>query len=85
MTDSQIVDAWLALDVKMPNLIETEAQYKERVQGSKDSKLSTKSKTLKLNNGSTIYVSNQFNPERISDFVTKVNSSDLGIRLAKID
>jgi hypothetical protein len=85
MIDSQIVDAWLALDVKMPNLIETEAQYKERVQGSKDSKLSTKSKTLKLNNGSTIYVSNQFNPERISDFVTKVNSSDLGIRLAKID
>lgn len=84
LSNSDVVSKWLSLGVKIPNLIETETQYKERTTDSKDQKLADKSKTHTLSDGTTIYVSNQFNPERIQDFVNKVNESDLGIHIEKI-
>ena len=79
LSSSDVVSRWLSLGVKIPNLIETETQYKERTADSKDQKLADKSKIHTLSDGTIVYVSNQFNPERILDFVNKVNESDLGI------
>lgn len=84
MSSDDVVSRWLSLGVKIPNLIETETQYKERTADSKDQKLADKSKIHTLSDGTTVYVSNQFNPERILDFVNKVNDSDLGIHIEKI-
>ena len=84
LSSSDVVSRWLSLGVKIPNLIETEVQYKERTVDSKDQKLADKSKIHILTDGTTVYVSNQFNPERIQDFVNKVNESDLGIHIEKI-
>lgn len=84
LSSSDVVSRWLSLGVKIPNLIETEVQYKERTADSKDQKLADKSKIHILTDGTTVYVSNQFNPERIQDFVNKVNESDLGIHIEKI-
>lgn len=84
LSSSDVVSRWLSLGVKIPNLIETETQYKERTADSKDQKLADKSKIHTLSDGTIVYVSNQFNPERILDFVNKVNESDLGIHIEKI-
>lgn len=84
LSSSDVVSRWLSLGVKIPDLIETETQYKERTADSKDQKLADKSKIHTLSDGTIVYVSNQFNPERILDFVNKVNESDLGIHIEKI-
>ena len=39
LSSSDVVSRWLSLGVKIPNLIETEVQYKERTVDSKDQKL----------------------------------------------
>ena len=43
LSSSDVVSRWLSLGVKIPNLIETEVQYKERTVDSKDQKLADKS------------------------------------------
>jgi hypothetical protein len=84
MTAKEVADTWLALGVNIPNLIETEEVYRERVRGSVDSKLKTKSILLRLTDGSLLYVSNQYNPTRIADFVKRVNAHNLGIHIEKV-
>ena len=79
-----IVRQWLGLGIKVPNLIETESVHANRKENTRDAHFDEKSKQLQLENGQTIYVSNQFNVERITDFTTKVNAQSWGIRIEKI-
>ena len=79
-----IVRQWLGLGIKVPNLIETESVHANRKEKTRDAHFDEKSKQLQLANGQTIYVSNQFNVERITDFTTKVNAQSWGIRIEKI-
>ena len=79
-----IVRQWLRLGIKVPNLIETESVHAIRKENTRDAHFDEKSKQLQLANGQTIYVSNQFNVERITDFTTKVNAQSWGIRIEKI-
>ena len=79
-----IVRQWLGLGIKVPNLIETESVHANRKENTRDAHFDEKSKQLQLANGQTIYVSNQFNVERITDFTTKVNAQSWGIRIEKI-
>lgn len=79
-----IVHDWLALEVNVPNFVETQTTFNERRQRSRDSRIDQKAKTTSLANGETIYVSNQYNLERISDVIMKVNGTNWGITISKI-
>lgn len=81
-TSKEIVDDWLALGVNVPNFVETSEMFENRTEGSKDPNLKSRYKTVTLTNGEIIYVSNQYGPERIADLMSKINSTDWGIRIS---
>ena len=68
----------------MPHLIESEQDFERRGQKTKDAKFRDKAKKITINN-ETVYISNQFNPERIKEFIQKVNAQDWGINIKEID
>lgn len=84
MTDSEVVNNWLSLGVNIPNLVETEEMHNERISVSRDSRVAEKSKQVSLADGHVIYVSNQFNVERITDFINKINATDWNINIVKL-
>lgn len=80
----EIVRQWLNLGIKVPHLVETESIHAIRKEKTRDSRFDDKSKKIQLANGQSIFVSNQFNVERITDFITKVNAQDWNIRIEKV-
>ena len=80
-TADEVVRAWLGLNVKIPNLIETEQMFNARTSGSSDRGLRSRYKTVDLQNGEILYVSNQYNVERITDFMKRVNAQSWGIHI----
>lgn len=82
---STIIKIWSALNIKhIPHLIESEQDFERREQNSKDAKFRDKAKKITINN-ETVYISNQFNPERIKEFIQKVNAQDWGINIKEIN
>ena len=82
---STIIKIWSSLNIKhIPHLIESEQDFERRGQNTKDAKFRDKAKKLTINN-ETVYISNQFNPERIKEFIQKVNAQDWGINIEEID
>ena len=82
---STIIKIWSALNIKhIPHLIESEQDFERREQNSKDAKFRDKAKKITINN-ETVYISNQFNPERIKEFIQKVNAQDWGINIKEIE
>ena len=82
---STIIKIWSALNIKhIPHLIESEQDFERREQNSKDAKFRDKAKKLTIND-ETVYISNQFNPGRIKEFIQKVNAQDWGINIEEID
>ena len=80
----EIVRQWLNLGIKVPHLVETESIHAIRKEKTRDSRFDDKSKKIHLANGQSIFVSNQFNVERITDVITKVNAQDWNIRIEKV-
>lgn len=74
-----IVKEWLDLNVSVPNFIETEADFNNRIASSRDLRATRRSERIQLPCGDVIYVSNQYTPERIQDLMTKVNAQPWGI------
>lgn len=82
---SSIINIWTSLNIKhIPHLIESEQDFERRGQKTKDAKFRDKAKKITINN-ETVYISNQFNPERIKEFIQKVNAQDWGINIKEID
>ena len=82
---STIIKIWSSLNIKhLPHLIESEQDFERRGQKTKDAKFRDKAKKITINN-ETVYISNQFNPERIKEFIQKVNAKDWGINIKEID
>ena len=84
MTGVEIMNAWLAMGVNMPNLVETQTLFEDRAARSKDARVREKAKEVRLPNGEIIFVSNQFNPERMADFISKINVQDWNISITKV-
>ena len=84
MTGEDVMKAWLSMGVNMPNLVETQTIFEDRATKSKDSRIREKAKEVLLPNGETIFVSNQFNPERIADLISKVNTQGWNISITKV-
>ena len=84
MSAEDVVAKWLALNVKMPNLVETEAVHEQRRQKGNDPFFDRRSNVLVLKDGTKIFVSTQFTKSRINDLISKVNSKNWGITIAKV-
>lgn len=86
MTASEIVKKWTSLNVThLPHLVETEQEFEQRATETNDAKFRTKAKRLDLSNGEIIYVSNQFNPNRINELISKLENINLGVHIALIN
>lgn len=81
MTNDEIVRTWLDLGINVPNLIETSTIHNSRIQSSSDARVQEKSKELSIEGRESIYVSNQFNVNRINEFMSKVNATNWGITI----
>lgn len=82
---STIIKIWSSLNIKhIPHLIESEQDFEKRGQHTQDAKFRDKAKKLTINN-EIVYISNQFNPVRIKEFIQKVNAQDWGINIEKIE
>lgn len=84
LTAQQIVETWLSLSINITNLIETDEMWNRRKEQTRDSKFESKSKVLTLHDGEIIHISNQFNVNRIQDFINRVNAQDWNIRIEKL-
>ena len=85
MTASEIAEKWTNLNVNhLPHLVETEQQFEQRAVDSTDTKFRDKAKQLVLANGEIVYVSNQFNPVRINELISKLATADLGVNISLI-
>ena len=86
MTASEIAEKWTNLNVNhLPHLVETEQQFEQRAVDSTDTKFRDKAKQLVLANGEIVYVSNQFNPVRINELISKLVTADLGVNISLIE
>ena len=86
MTASEIAKKWTNLNVNhLPHLVETEQQFEQRAVDSTDTKFRDKAKQLVLANGEVVYVSNQFNPVRINELISKLATADLGVNISLIE
>lgn len=86
MTASEIAEKWTNLNVNhLPHLVETEQQFEQRAVDSTDTKFRDKAKQLILANGEIVYVSNQFNPVRINELISKLATADLGVNISLIE
>jgi len=85
LSTSQIVDNWMSLKIKAPYLIETEEEFERREKEGNDTRFRSRAFKISLNNGDNIYVTNQFNVERSNDFIEKVNATDWGIKIDKVE
>lgn len=87
LTAQELVDVWMGLNLMRTNFIETSAFHAERAEAAKNDSIFDKRyypHSLPNNNG-TVYINNQFDVERINDFVKKVNAQDWGIYISKIE
>lgn len=84
MSAEQFVERWMGLKVNVPNFIESKATYEARVMQSKDIRVHEKAKSVTLPNGDIIYISNQYTPSRINEFISKVNAANWGITIKKV-
>lgn len=84
MSDIDVVNTWVGLNVKIPNIVETSQMFASRTSSSSDPGLSNRFKTIQMPNGNILYVSNQYNVERINDLIEKVNAQPWGIHIESI-
>lgn len=85
-TADEIVNTWLNIGIKVPNLVETAVVHEQRKKKKEksDSRFDQRSKMLELPSHEVIYVSNQFNVPRIEDFMEKVNAQPWNLTIAKV-
>lgn len=83
-TADEIVNTWLNIGIKVPNLVETAVVHEQRKKEKSDSRFDQRSKMLELPSHEVIYVSNQFNVPRMEDFMEKVNAQPWNLTIAKV-
>ena len=84
MLAQEIVDTWYSLGTIIRHIVITSEEYKEKLSKTSDEALANRYYSLLLKSGETIYVYNQFNPERINDFISKVNAQNWNIQIEKV-
>ena len=82
LTPSQIIDNWNSINPRIPYFILSATDYEARV--SEMPREEDRYWSVAIGNGEKVYITNQWNINRISDFISLVNSSELGIHIEKL-
>lgn len=88
-TATQIRNAWMSVGFKIPHIVETEEDKKQRLSGSRDKTGRERAKEVKLSNGESIYVSTEVGSDKIYDafgnFLSQIQSKpEWGINIQEL-
>lgn len=73
VTASELVETWYALGTMIRQIVISKESYEQKLSKTSDAIFAKRYDSLNLPNGEVVYVYNQFTPERINDFISKVN------------
>lgn len=84
VTASELVETWYALGTMVRQIVISKESYEQKLSKTSDAMFAKRYYSLNLPNGEVVYVYNQFTPERINDFISKVNEQSWDIHIEKI-
>lgn len=84
VTASELVETWYALDTMIRQIVISKESYEQKLSKTSDAIFAKRYDSLNLPNGEVVYVYNQFTPERINDFISKVNEQSWDIHIEKV-
>jgi hypothetical protein len=84
VTAGELVETWYALGTMIRQIVISKESYEQKLSKTSDAIFAKRYDSLSLPNGEVVYVYNQFTPERINDFITKVNEQSWDIHIEKV-
>jgi len=84
VTASELVETWYALGTMIRQIVISKELYEQKLSKTSDAIFAKRYDSLNLPNGEVVYVYNQFTPERINDFISKVNEQSWDIHIEKV-
>lgn len=84
VTASELVETWYALGTMIRQIVISKESYEQKLSKTSDAIFAKRYDSLYLPNGEVVYVYNQFTPERINDFISKVNEQSWDIHIEKV-
>lgn len=84
VTASELVETWYALGTMIRQIVISKESYEQKLSKTSDAIFAKRYDSLNLPNGEVVYVYNQFTPERINDFISKVNEQSWDIHIEKV-
>lgn len=84
VTASELVETWYALGTMIRQIVISKESYEQKISKTSDAIFAKRYDSLNLPNGEVVYVYNQFTPERINDFISKVNEQSWDIHIEKV-
>lgn len=84
VTASELVETWYALGTMIRQIVISKESYEQKLSKTSDAIFAKRYDSLNLPNGEVVYVYNQFTPERINDFISKVNEQSWDIHIQKV-
>ena len=79
-----MVETWYALGTMIRQIVISKESYEQKLSKTSDAIFAKRYNSLSLSNGEVVYVYNQFTPERINDFISKVNEQSWDIHIEKV-
>ncbi len=84
VTASELVETWYALGTMIRQIVISKESYEQKLSKTSDAIFAKRYDSLNLPNGEVVYIYNQFTPERINDFISKVNKQSWDIHIEKV-
>lgn len=84
VTASELVETWYALGTMIRQIVISKESYEQKLSKTSDAIFAKRYDSLNMPNGEVVYVYNQFTPERINDFISKVNEQSWDIHIEKV-
>lgn len=78
----QVIEKWNAVNPQLPYFILSASEYEARIADLPNQR--DRYWSVTTGDGEKVYITNQWNANRISEFMNLVNSSDLGIHIEKV-
>ncbi len=82
LTATQVIEKWNAVNPQLPYFILSASEYEARIADLPNQR--DRYWSVTTGDGEKVYITNQWNANRISEFMNLVNSSDLGINIEKV-
>lgn len=82
LTATQVIEKWNAVNPQLPYFILSTSEYEARIADLPNQR--DRYWSVTTGDGEKVYITNQWNANRIREFINLVNSSDLGIHIEKV-